>query len=73
MISRVRLRPSKRMHVFSQGKKWAVMREGTSRASKLYIDKETAIRDAEKMAEIRGCDVVVHKRDGSVQSWKKSK
>ena len=61
------------MHVFSQGKKWAVMREGTSRASKLYIDKETAIRDAEKMAEIRGCDVVVHKRDGSVQSWKKSK
>ena len=73
MISRVKLRPSKRMHVFSRGKKWAVMREGTSRASKLHLNKEAAIRDAEKKAALSGYDVVVHKRDGSVQSWKKSK
>ncbi len=73
MISRVKVRLSKRIHVISRNKGWAVKRHGASRASKLYFTKDAAIRDAEKMAEIKGCDVVVHKRDGSVQSWKKSK
>ena len=73
MSTKVKVRSSKRIHVISRNKGWAVKRHGAIRASKLYFNKNAAIRDAEKMAEIKGCDLVVHKRDGSVQSWKKSK
>jgi len=59
----------KRVHIISRGDNWAVKKEGTTRASKIYQDKESAITSARKS----GLDVVVHKKDGSIQKWEKPK
>lgn len=59
---------NERVHVISRQSRWAVKKEGKARASKLYDDKQSAIRDARKLKS-KGHDVVVHKRDGSIQKW----
>jgi hypothetical protein len=59
----------KRVHVISRGDSWAVKKEGNLKASKIYQDKQAAISDARKS----GVDVVVHKKDGSIQKWEKHK
>jgi hypothetical protein len=65
--SSVRGGAGKRVHVISRGDSWAVKKEGNLKASKVYPDKETAITGARKS----GHDVVVHKKDGSIQKWEK--
>jgi len=63
---------SKRVHIISRKDGWAVKKQGASRASKIYQKKETAIKGAQKLRKT-GHDVIVHKKDGSIQRWKKSK
>lgn len=58
-----------RVHVISRDKGWAVKKEGASRATKIYKEKKTAVKKAVKSAKKKGGDVVVHKRDGSIQKW----
>ena len=60
------------MHIISRESGWAVKKEGASRASRVYEKKETAIENAKRLQRT-GHDVVVHKRDGSIQKWEKSK
>lgn len=62
---------SKRVHIISRKQDWAVKREGASRASKIYSNKDMAIKNAEKMRN-NGYDIIIHKKDGTVQDWKKS-
>lgn len=62
----------KRTHVVKRDSGWAVKKEGAQRASKVYTTKEQAVKGAEKSRK-SGCDVVIHKKDGSIQTWKKSK
>jgi len=64
--------PAKRVHIISRESGWAVKKEGASRASRVYEKKETAIENAKRLQRT-GHDVVVHKRDGSIQKWEKSK
>lgn len=59
-----------RVHVISRGKGWAVKSEGASKADKIYSNKPSAIKKASKSS---GKDVIVHKRDGSIQKWIKGK
>lgn len=47
-------------------------KEGNEKASKIYPTKEEAIEGAEKLLE-EGSDLVIHKGDGSIQDWRKSK
>jgi hypothetical protein len=61
-----------RYHVTKRGDGWAVKKEGTSRASKVHTNKDDAKRDAQKYRE-KGNDVVIHKRDGSIEKWQKKK
>ncbi len=63
---------SKRVHVISRKDAWAIKKQGASRATKIYKKKDTALREARKMCKI-GYDVIVHKKDGSIQKWEKSK
>lgn len=63
---------SKRVHIISRKDAWAIKKQGASRASKIYQRKETAIQEARKMCK-EGYDVIVHKKDGSIQKWEKSK
>ena len=58
----------KRVHIISRKDEWAIKKEGASRASKIYQKKETAIKQAQKLRKT-GYDVIVHKKDGSVQKW----
>jgi hypothetical protein len=44
-----------------------VKKEGSSRASKIYSTKDAAVRGAKKTS--KGQDVIVHKRDGSIEKW----
>ncbi|MEX0597343.1 MAG: DUF2188 domain-containing protein [Candidatus Paceibacterota bacterium] len=62
----------KRTHVVKRASGWAVKKEGSKRATKVYTTKEQAVKGAEKSRK-NGSDVVVHKKDGSIQTWKKSK
>jgi hypothetical protein len=62
----------KRTHVVKRDSGWAVKKEGTKRATKVYTTKEQAVKGAEKSRK-SGSDVVIHKKDGSIQKWVKSK
>jgi len=63
---------SKRVHIISRKDGWAIKKQGASRASKIYQKKETAIKNAQKLRKT-GHDVIVHKKDGSIQKWEKPK
>jgi hypothetical protein len=62
---------SKKVHVISRNGGWAVKKEGNSRASKIYRTKDAAVNGARSSS--KGSDVVVHKKDGSIAKWHKSK
>ncbi len=62
---------SKKVHVISRNGGWAVKSEGATRASKVYKTKDAAVSGAKKSS--RGRDVVIHKKDGSIEKWQKSK
>ena len=61
----------KRVHIISRKDEWAIKKEGVSKASKIYREKETAIKQAQKLRK-NGYDVIVHKKDGSIQKWEES-
>jgi hypothetical protein len=60
-----------RIHVISRSGGWAVKKEGNTRASKIYSTKDAAVKGARKSSQ--GRDVIVHKKDGSIEKWQKSK
>ncbi len=59
-----------RIHVIARDRGWAVKREGASRAAKVHDSKEAAVRHAKSIPRQ---DVVVHRKDGSIQKWERSK
>ena len=63
---------TERAHIVKRESGWAVKKEGNEKASKVYKTKDEAIQDAEKLRD-KGTDVIIHKGDGSIQDWKKSK
>lgn len=63
---------TKRYHITKRGKGWAVKREGAKRAAKVFGDKYSATESAQKY-RAKGIDVIVHKEDGSVETWQKRK
>lgn len=64
--------PAKRVHVISRKDGWAVKRESASRASKVYRTKESAKEGARKISP-KGYDIVIHKKDGTIEKWEKAK
>ncbi|MGD0216272.1 MAG: DUF2188 domain-containing protein [Desulfobaccales bacterium] len=63
---------SKRAHIISRDDGWAIKIEGNIKATKIYQKKDSAIKGARKLVE-QGHDVIVHKKDGSIQNWEKGK
>jgi Uncharacterized protein conserved in bacteria (DUF2188) len=47
--------------------KWAVQKEGTSRASSLHDQKDAAARTARKNAINERSELLIHGKDGKVQ------
>jgi uncharacterized protein YdaT len=56
-----------KVHVISRQTGWAVKKEGNTRASKVYKTKNEAVKGARSSS--KGRDVVVHKKDGSIERW----
>lgn len=61
---------AQRVHVISRKDGWAVKKEGNTKASRLCDKKEAAVEVARKLS--KGRDVIVHKKDGSIQKWERS-
>jgi hypothetical protein len=60
-----------RIHVISRSGGWAVKKEGNTKASKIYSTKDAAVKGASKSS--KGRDIIVHKKDGSIEKWQKPK
>jgi len=71
MVKKPASSKSKKIHVISRDGGWAVKSEGATRASRIYKTKDAAVSGATKSSRCR--DIVIHKRDGSIDKWKKSK
>jgi hypothetical protein len=61
-----------RVHVIKRQDGWVVKKEGALRASKKYTTKEEAVRSA-RIYWIHGHDLVIHRKDGTIEKWTKSK
>lgn len=60
---------SKVIHVISDRGRWAVLREHAKRATRVLADREKAIDLARSLARERNGEVMVHRKDGSLQEW----
>ena len=60
---------NQRIHVISRKDGWAVIKEGNAKASRLFEKKEAAVDGARKLS--KGHDVIVHRKDGSIQRWER--
>ena len=60
-----------RVHVIKRDTGWAVKSEGAAKAFRVYNRKDEAVSSARKMS--KGSDVIVHRKDGTIQKWNKSK
>jgi uncharacterized protein YdaT len=61
----------KRIHVIPQNDKWAVKSEGSSKAARVLPRKDAAISQAKQIAKRSSKDVVVHRKDGTIERWHK--
>jgi hypothetical protein len=61
----------KRVHVIKRANNWALIKQGAFRAIRLYSSKQEAVKNARKFRK-EGYDLVIHKKDGSVQKWEES-
>lgn len=61
-----------RTHVVKRESGWAVKKEGAHKASKVYTTQKEAVQGAQKFKS-SGSDVIIHKSDGSILRWEKSK
>jgi len=65
-------KPVQRVHVTSRTKGWAVKKQGLSKASRVYPTKDSAVTSAKKYRS-QGLDIVIHKKDGTIEKWEKAK
>ena len=63
---------SQRIHIIKREDGWAVKKQGSQRASKIYPTKEGA-KSGTKELQRKGHDIIIHKRDGSIEEWRKGK
>lgn len=71
-IKRAAAKPdSSKLHVIAKDNGWIVKKEGAQRAQKAYKLKKEAVAGAlVKVRKGAARAVVVHKRDGTIESWK---
>ncbi|RWZ58135.1 DUF2188 domain-containing protein [Halobacillus fulvus] len=60
----------KGQHVVSHEDGWAVQAEDAKQPSDVFEKKQEAIDRAEEIAENKGTQVIIHKKDGSIQDKK---
>ncbi len=59
-----------RVHVLSRDNRWAVKREGSQRAYRIYGKKEDAIREGKSLLASKAArSLIVHNKDGKIADW----
>lgn len=58
----------KPLHVVSHDNGWAIKEEGSDESKKTFASQEEAISEAFRMADGRQSDVIVHRRDGTIEA-----
>lgn len=61
-----------RFHIIKREDGWAIKKQDSHRAYKVYATKKEAIQSARKLRN-KGNDIIIHKEDGSVEKWEISK
>jgi len=60
---------SKVIHVIPDRNRWVVRRERAKRAARILSDREQAIALARSLAQEGNGEVIVHRKDGTMQEW----
>jgi adenine/guanine phosphoribosyltransferase-like PRPP-binding protein len=60
-------RNKKTWHVIPEAGNWVVMRGGARRATRILSDQAAAVELARSLAKEAGGEVVVHRKDGTMQ------
>jgi phosphoglucomutase len=60
-----------RVHIIKRETGWAVKREGAQKASRVFGTKNDAKINTESYRE-KGHDIIVHKKDGTIEKWLKA-
>jgi uncharacterized protein DUF2188 len=60
---------NKVIHVIPDRNRWVVRREWAKRATRILSDREQAIALARSLAREDEGEVIVHRRDGTMQEW----
>ena len=60
----------KNEHVVPKNKKWAVRREGSEKASKLFVTQSEAMNYAGNIAKKDDVSMVVHKHNGEFKNFR---
>jgi uncharacterized protein YdaT len=60
-----------RVHVIKRTDGWVIKKEGAERASRKYDTKQEAVESAKNYYQ-RGHDIVIHKKDGTIEKWARS-
>jgi len=61
---------NKRAHIIKRDNRWAVKKEGNTKATKVYETQNAAVKGAQKLRS-NGHDIIIHKKDGSILNWQK--
>ncbi len=57
------------IHVISDRNRWVVLRERSKRATRVLTDRDQAIDLARSLARKANGEVIVHRKDGTMQEW----
>jgi hypothetical protein len=60
-----------RIHIIKRGDGWAIKKEGGLKASRVFDKKEDAEEHSRRYRN-DGYDVIVHRKDGSIEKWEKA-
>ncbi|MEW4562694.1 DUF2188 domain-containing protein [Bremerella sp. JC770] len=55
------------LHVVEHDNRWAIKEEGSDESKATFATQEEAISEAYRLADGRDADIVVHRRDGTIQ------
>ena len=69
---RIRVSDQARVHVIAHKDGWAVKKEGTTRAHRVFDQKSDAIEGAKSLLKSQSSGaIVVHSKDGAIDRWQK--
>jgi hypothetical protein len=60
-----------RMHIIKRDSGWALRKEGNLKATKIFGTKEDARQHSQSYRK-KGYDIIIHKKDGSIEKWERS-